>query len=106
MSDSLDISRASFVEKFEQLKPHQQRQIFKVLELMVAEREDVYFLVCLEGDITYQGYCINTALDFNNKVMDKLIYQHETHQTKLECAFLCVYPDNTVFNFGLGGGVE
>ena len=106
MNDSLSISSTDFIEQFEQLKPYQQRKIMAVLELMVAERGDVYFLVCLKGDIAYQGYCIDTALNFYNKGMATVIRHYEAHQTKLESAFLCVNPDNTVFNFGLGGGVE
>jgi len=94
------------VAKFEKLSPLRQQQFYELLKLMVEAPNDVYFLVCLNSKLIYQGYSINTASKLNSNCMNKLIKRYEADATRLSHNFLCVHPDNTVFNFGLDRGVE
>ena len=97
-----DNSQLSVIKNnFILLTPLQQRQFIEVLDRMKDKRKDVYYLVCLNNHLLYQGYSISEALDSNSLVMAEL-----KKDTNTPCEFIGVYPDGSLFDFGYVEGVE
>ncbi len=100
------MSTESFLALYEQLTPKQKQQVYETLKLMLREKQDVYYVICCEKQVVYQGYSIDTAIKQQSDLMDRLIARAKSGKSKLSTAFVCIYSDNKTSNLGLDGGFE
>ena len=98
-------TEADIYKKLQALPREDKQHILEIVQILADDRNDVYFVVCENDVIIYQGYAIRTALKTYRIATDAYLKELESGKPTTSNAFGLVYPDNktSVFDTFTGG---
>ena len=105
MSDQATTEK-SIYKKFSALPRKEKQYILELVQILADDRNDVYFVVCENGAIVYQGYAVHTAMKSYSTVTSVFIEEAQSSKPTSSNAFGFVYPDNTTSIVDTFGGDE